>query len=91
MARIAVELATDQDAVSVWELLKRLGYHAQQIEVVFGHGNPVLNRPTVCPQLPIPTAESQTQSIRYYQRVLQKAIKHLTKSKPRLTDQNPTL
>jgi len=91
MARIAVELATDQDALFVWELLKRLGYHTQQVEVVFGHGHSALNRPTVCPQLPLSTTESQTQSSRYYQRFLQKAIECFTKKEPRLTDQNPTL
>lgn len=91
MARITLELATDQDAVWHWELLKRLGYHAQQIEVVFGHGHPVPNRPTVSPKLPVPEAESQTQSRRHHECFLQKAIERFAKKKPRLTDQNPTL
>ena len=91
MARIAVELDTDQDAVFVWELLKRLGYHAHQIEVVFGHGDSALNRPVVSSKLPVSETESQTRRRRHNESFLQKAIKHLTKAKPRLTDQNPTL
>lgn len=91
MARIALELATNQDAVFVWELLKRLGYHAQQIEVVFGHGHPVPNYPAGGPELPLPKTESEAESRRHHESFLQKAIQRFTKTKPRLTDQNPTL